>query len=89
MIFFRAIVIPPPPLGVINVLSLTQILSMLLCYFKLKYPPCCDVIVAQAVRRFFLIPNSLVIVLYQSDTLCFKTNNNSPEIHIQIRKSLI
>jgi hypothetical protein len=26
-------------------------------------------------------------VLYQSDTLCFKTNNNSPEI--QIRKSLI
>jgi hypothetical protein len=28
-------------------------------------------------------------VLYQSDTPCFKTNNYSPEIHIQIRISLI
>ena len=50
---------------------------------NIKYPPCCDVIVAIATAvksSFFKIPNSLVIVLYQSGTLCFKTNNNFPEI---------
>jgi hypothetical protein len=54
-----------PSLGVINVLSLTQILTKL-SYFKLKYPPCCDVIVAiaTAVRSFFKIPNSLVKLCY-------------------------
>jgi hypothetical protein len=65
-----------------------------------KYPPYRNVIVAisMAVRSKLLkTPNSLAIVLFKSDTICFSTyfqhfhvfQHYCSEIHVQIRKRSI